>query len=322
MAHVHTHTRKEVSKMKRRLKSVVRPLINKLVIAAEKRSYRGLDIESPEIANEAIIKIIKTSQPASIGKMGSVELDMIRCYLQNTSPDSKKWTHRMNRLHVCPGIFPEETESTIQYCKAFLNALNDMDVLGVWFNAGESMVAHRFCKKALYATYHGVEPFSCDAPWTRYLEGKNVLVIHPFRDSIKSQYEKHDLVWGDRNILPDFNLLQIKMPLSNAIMPSKYNSWKEQLESLKKQMDELDYDLAIVGAGGYSLLLTQHAKASGKIGIHLGGATQILFGVYGSRWLESKTASEMFNEHWVRPLPEETPSAERCAAVKRDGCYW
>lgn len=146
-----------------------------------------------------------------------------------------------------------------------------------------------------------------------------MLVIHPFRDSIKAQYEKRDLVWGERKILPEFNLVQIKMPLSNALVPTGFDNWKELLDDIKRQMDAIDYDVAIVGAGAYSLLLTQHAKRSGKIGIHMGGAAQILFGVCGGRWLNNAEASKLFNEHWVRPLPEETPSTSR---LVEDGCYW
>lgn len=308
--------------MKKLIKSIARPIVAKLVIAYEKNSYPGIDVKNPNIANEAIKNIIKASQPALIGKMGSVELDMVRSYLRKISTESKKWKHRMNRLHVCPGIFPEDSDLVKDWCDAYIEALKDMDVLGVWFNAEEARVAHKFCKNAKIVHYGGIEPFECSDPWIKDLEGKNVLVIHPFAKSIKMQYEKRDLVWGERKLLPDFNLMQIKMPLSEAIMPSAFNNWKEQLDYLKKQMDEFDYDVVLVGAGGYSLLLAQHAKASGKIGIHLGGSTQVLFGVYGSRWLNNPASTRLFNEHWVRPLPEETPPAERCAEVKRDGCYW
>ncbi len=49
-------------------------------------------------------------------------------------------------------------------------------------------------------------------------------------------------------------------------------------------------------------------KKDGKSGIHLGGATQILFGIKGKRLESIPAVSNLINEHWVRPLPEETPS--------------
>lgn len=304
------------------LKSKVRPIIRKWSTDLERWSYGRDYHEDTQVVNETIVDIVKASRPAAIGKIGSVELDMLRLYLHGSCPYSPKWRHRANRLHVCPGIFPEEPEATKAWCEAFVGALEDLDVLGVWFNPGESRIARRYCKNALKVNCNGIEPFTEEDPWTMQLEGKSVLVINPFRDSIRSQYEKRQLVWGDRKILPGFRLLQIKMPLSNALVPSKHASWSEQLDDLKRQMDELDYDVALIGAGGYSLLLAQHAKKSAKIGIHLGGSTQMLFGVYGSRWLNSPNAKKMINEHWATPSPEELPSPQRCAEVGRDNTYW
>ena len=58
----------------------------------------------------------------------------------------------------------------------------------------------------------------------------------------------------------------------------------------------------------------------GKKAIHLGGATQILFGIKGKRWEErSKYISSLMNEHWVRPS-----SNEQIKNMKKieEGCYW
>jgi hypothetical protein len=59
--------------------------------------------------------------------------------------------------------------------------------------------------------------------------------------------------------------------------------------------------------------------AIGKIGIHLGGPLQILFGIKGRRWDAHDVISKMYNEHWVRPSKSETP--ENNFAVE-GGCYW
>ena len=55
------------------------------------------------------------------------------------------------------------------------------------------------------------------------------------------------------------------------------------------------------------------AKRLGKQAVHLGGATQLLFGIKGKRW------GEIGNEHWVSPLAEERPQGfEKIEG----GCYW
>lgn len=43
----------------------------------------------------------------------------------------------------------------------------------------------------------------------------------------------------------------------------------------------------------------------GKKAIHMGGATQMLFGIKGKRWEDEY--GEFMNEHWIRPSKEETP---------------
>ena len=54
-------------------------------------------------------------------------------------------------------------------------------------------------------------------------------------------------------------------------------------------------------------------------GIHMGGATQILFGIRGSRWDRMPFFQQLYNEYWIRPLAQETPANFK--KVER-GCYW
>jgi hypothetical protein len=109
-----------------------------MVLLSEKRSYPGMDIESPETGNKAVKECLKASMPASIGKIGGFELNIIKRHLRNTKVTSNQWTSGMHRMNVNAGIFPEDTALIKEYCEAFLNALKDINVLGVWFNAGEA----------------------------------------------------------------------------------------------------------------------------------------------------------------------------------------
>ena len=57
------------------------------------------------------------------------------------------------------------------------------------------------------------------------------------------------------------------------------------------------------------------------LAVHMGGATQILFGITGKRW-ENKydnTVGKLINEHWVRPMASERPKG---AEKVEGGCYW
>ena len=115
------------------------------------------------------------------------------------------------------------------------------------------------------------------------------------------------------------NLDYIKCPLSHYISPSKHTSWHEALTKLKQEMSKKDFDVCLIGAGAWSLPLAAHAKSLGKIGIHLGGPLQILFGIKGRRWDEHEVISTFYNKFWVRPSSSENP---KNSVSVEGGCYW
>ena len=98
---------------------------------------------------------------------------------------------------------------------------------------------------------------------------------------------------------------------------------------MEDEMDKTDYDICLIGCGAYGFPLAAHAKRKGKKAVHLGGALQLLFGIKGKRWeakdyatkwhLPQDAYSSLFNEYWVRPSINETPST---ALKVEGGCYW
>ena len=86
------------------------------------------------------------------------------------------------------------------------------------------------------------------------------------------------------------------------------------------QIDDLDFDFATVGCGGFSLMVCDHIKKMGKPCVHLGGGNQILYGIRGKRWDSGFKEHEWYGtEHWIRPLGHETPAGQH---MVEGGCYW
>jgi hypothetical protein len=80
-----------------------------------------------------------------------------------------------------------------------------------------------------------------------------------------------------------------------------------------------DPEVVILGCGAYGFPLAARLKTAGKQVIHLGGSTQILFGIKGARWDDHPVISSFYNEAWCRPDPRERPTgAERVEGA----CYW
>ena len=102
------------------------------------------------------------------------------------------------------------------------------------------------------------------------------------------------------------------------------SSCSEVLYSLIER-DKIDYDIAILGCGAYGFNLAAHVKRSGKKAIHLGGVTQLLFGIRGSRWetpnqrwYQNGNYPDLMNEYWCRPNERE-----QTVALKKveNACY-
>ena len=164
-------------------------------------------------------------------------------------------------------------------------------------------------------------PFLWENPWSSALRDKRVLVIHPFANSIKAQYEKREQLFPGTDTLPAFKELHVIQAVQSiAGTKVDYADWFEALDSMKKKMDETSFDVALIGCGAYGFHLAAHAKRMGKTGILLAGWTQMLFGIYGKRWTEDQPKFVKFiNPAWIRPLEQEQP---KNADTVEGGCYW
>jgi hypothetical protein len=120
--------------------------------------------------------------------------------------------------------------------------------------------------------------------------------------------------------LPEFKSLQtIKAVQTLAGNKAEYEDWFAALDFMKSEIDKKDFDIAIIGAGAYGFPLAAHVKRMGKKAVHLGGPTQMLFGIKGKRWLENDKFKDIINSYFVNPSDDDM-------LVNSDkvegGCYW
>jgi len=272
-----------------------------------------------------INSLLKDSSPTLIGKIGSAELQMMHAFLYaNHKKVSPQWGARLERdIDIVAGVFPRDEQSRIDFCNYFIECLPNADALAPWSDGLQDF--EKKLIKSNNANCHlidlcAIEPFYRGLPWSKHLKGKNVLVISCFEDSIKHQYKNKHKIWTNSDVLPHFNLLTIKHPPSKSISTSNpYGRWKDMVDSIFEKMDNIDYDVLLVGAGAASMPYANHAKKKGKQAVHLGGGLQILFGIRGARWDNMSKVNVFFNEHWIRPYKEEVPEKHKEA---ENGCYW
>jgi hypothetical protein len=316
-----------VSFILRILRKIYRIIVGKTKIS-DMLSFEYED----QAASEYIKKRLIEDKPLMIARLGSTELKTIVRYYWDHFDSNKVWHYikgdiqafwwdkkeNIEGLSILSGFFPSTPANLDMFSKLMLNDIKEIDILGSWLP--NELVISKFLNESIKVPLKDLEPYYHLNPWSEILKGKKVLVVHPFAKSIEMQYKKRDLLFSDHRILPEFELKTIKAIQSIAgNKPDGFNSWFEVLEFMKRKISNTEFDIAIIGCGAYGLPLAAHVKRMGKKAIHLGGQTQVLFGIKGKRWEDRDFFLNMFNEHWVRPLPEETPIDHNKV---EDGCYW
>ncbi len=302
-----------------RVKSVGRPLL-KYRGVLERAKYGGATILDQQNGNDYLSDLI--GGPTAIGKFGASELGGIVHYLahRDAKGHCASWGRHKTMLHRNAGVYPADPETLSRFCQVYLEALGQLDAMAVWFRPGENSVRRQFAPRAKMMELLALEPYYHQRPWSHRLAGKRVVVVSPFAETLQSQYRRRHEVWRARpEVMPDFQLRTIRTPLSAALITPEYHDWFTGLEALRRQMAAEPFDVAIVGAGAWSLLLITYAKSLGAWAVHLGGATQILFGIKGRRWENIEELRPFYNEAWVRPSENETPRSVRQI---ENGCYW
>lgn len=290
----------------------------------------------PDKASEIIYNSLSADKPCMVARYGANEQRIVANYL---SIKSKKrnvlkaicgrvpfwWWDKYVRKDFTgiAGFFPDETSYLERYSERMIDDAKSLDVLLTWFG-WEPLLIDIESDKMGFVGLQEAEPWWQKNPWTRYLERKKVLVVHPYAELIQRQYANRDKLFNNKAVLPDFDLKILKAVQSIGGTVNGYSNWFDALKWMEDEMDKIDYDVALIGCGAYGFCLAAHAKRSGRKAIHLGGALQLLFGIKGSRW-EKKDYhpvfdySTIFNNYWVRPDDSYRPKkAERF----ENACYW
>ncbi len=284
----------------------------------ESRKYPRVlgNILTLQETNELISTRLKAQEPFFAGRLGYNEA---RCMGETLFANGHYSEDTRIKMPLEAGFFPSNPEYFKKFTEFSTEALGVSDLIGVWYTPYQYRLLDSFAKEAQFTDLAYLEPFFIEHPWTQVLAGKRVLVVNPFTQSIQSNYhDRANRPFLD-NLLPDFDLLTIKPPVTLAGNQPEGRTWIQEFEMLQEQVNTLEFDVAILGCGSYGFPLAGQIKKSGRSVIHLGGATQLLFGVKGRRWAERPEFSQVFEGSWTSPLESERPANFQSV---EGGCYW
>lgn len=286
--------------------------------------YQGNQVLSYRIGKKTICNLINSTQPFFLAKFGLTEANCIEMFiLHEKNGTAKEKECLMQSAWDTTGFFPRNDE------KAFFDALNiyykackRIDFLAMWMREKKEISLFQNCCRE--GTMISAKVFSGTffdkKPWTHKLEGKKVLIIHPFAETIKKQYKNRQNIFKNK-MLPDFQLITYRCVQSIGAVSEEFSDFREAYEHMCNEISKISFDIALIGAGAYGIPLGAFIKAEmQKQAIHIGGALQLFFGIKGGRWdAYSMYRKRLYNEFWVRPSEEETPKNHH----RVDGsCYW
>jgi len=257
------------------------------------------------------------------GKVGTTELLALEFsdrWIRPPWPEPASWRRPMRRLFIDSGVFPETKRQFGEFLQTYREAVRQLDAVCAW--QADSFLAEyeeAFLQtQCPHATRVTLAALSTDI--LAEIAGMRWLVVSPFTETMARQApllaKVHaNKAWAGRLEGQEGKCEFLRCPTFSFLEKSPFHSWTEGLEKLAEAALSKEFDIALIGAGAWSLPLAARLKKAGRKAVHLGGETQLVFGIKGQRW----EGYGIYNEHWVRPSAAETPAG---FLQKEQGCYW
>lgn len=300
----------------------LRSLNNRITFSAEAiKKRRPISPAIPAVSSWH--DFFQGSQGRFAGKIGGSELLALEYSyrrLRPSFPSSMSWYRPAKRVFMESGVFPLEKAQFEKFLVTYANSVSSLDAVKLWqrerfFKDFEERLVEKLCPQAIQLgsglmNYSSVVELA-DLYW---------LVVSPFVHTMKRQAVRMKEIHSAQRRKTGFKNFEkrcqfLECPPHSHLQPSPFRSWSEGLDRLTEKALRFQYDILIVGAGAWSLPLLANLKKEGRSGIHLGGETQLLFGIKGRRW----DSHGFYNAAWVRPDKSETPPNINKI---ENGCYW
>ena len=278
-------------------------------------------------SNDYIINLLSLNKKFMITRVGvgnETNLAFFTDTLQ--SIDTKMLVSLSNNA----GIYNITPDNLLKYAELYINAIKESNALATFNNTMIVQQEHFINNYKLDVLYSRVlEPFYCCLenikPWTQDLQGKKVLIVNPFVNSFKKQLKEGFQIFKDpdKKLFMDNQDFVFYKSYNTAAGNSIHKDWEETYDIMCKDISKLDFDIALLGCGGYVLHLFNFIyKEMNKSAIYVGGGLQLLFGVMGKRWDDIQMWMDIIKENdskFIRPsINEQLPNKQRIEG----GCYW
>ena len=281
-------------------------------------------------SNEEINKLIQKNEPFIVSRMGIGSESYITHEYDITKKLNTKYLNPSTGTLFNAGIYFDRNDHKMLelYCKLYSKCLSNSDLLASFQTESMYDVQNYYSEKHCLSQIHSrsLEPFyqiqENIKPWTHNLLGKKVLIIHPFVESFKKQIACGFQIFKDKQIFLDDQQFVWYKSYQTIAGNNIHKNWLITFTTMCKEISKLDFDIALLGCGGYGLPLCDYIKSKlNKSAIYIGGGLQLLFGVMGKRWENREDWKQIIKENdckFIKPSGNEI-----CDNLKtiENGCY-
>ena len=229
------------------------------------------------------------------------------------------------------GIYPTSPRFARDFVTRYVSDLRTLDAIGLFGTRIERELAKWHGLPGALMPYKRMEPdrsspandAACYLPLFR---GRRMLIVAPFADLLRdrAKQDTFERVWsrtGKRWFHPA-HVDSVEFPYGfDPATQARFPTALDLRDWICSRIDALDFDVALIAAGGIAIPIAAHVKRSGRIGISLGGHLQVLFGVLGQRRRSRESwAQRYFNDAWI-DMPERyrPPNWQQ---LTDGGAYW
>ena len=275
-------------------------------------------------SNKKLINLLESNEPFIISRVGE-EINICYEYLKL----NKFNPVYLNKLSNNAGIYNVDPVNFKIFLNLYISCIKNSRYLACFKYLVDAQMyfINKFNLDILHSRV--LEPFYIclqnEKPWSHYLIGKKVLIINPFVDSFKKQLQNNFQIFKDPNkkIFLDGQEFIFYKTYQTSAGNHIHKNWLETCKLMTNDISKLDFDIALLGCGGYGLPLCEFIKSKmNKSAIYIGGGLQLLFGVMGKRWESNPLLHKINRENntkFIRPSNSEMISNQNKI---EDGCYW
>ena len=285
-------------------------------------------VPSLKRSNEMIVKFIQSNKPFYISRLGREGIIALYSKLYPNIP----FPYSYECIQINAGVYCRNENEVKIFMNIYNKSIQNSSALSCFSSFDKNNIDliksqnyYINSQKLPVINFYATEPFNLIKenirPWTHALHGKTVLIINPFTDSFQKQIKNGFQIFKNKPIFKDGQEFKFYKSYNTSCGNRIHGSWIETFNIMCKDIEKIDFDIALLGCGGYGILLCNFIKNNmGKSAIYIGGGIQLMFGVMGKRWENDwKKIIETEGCKFIRPSGDEVLKNHR---VVENGCYW